>query len=250
MMKRKCLHCKHRRECYLKVKRNRRRFTVMVSVALVIMLVGTICAIANVITKEKKEEEIEAIKTVEMKPQQEMSSYPAEEDLPEIKTISKEENEESKVTANQIVEVTDEVPLIFSEAERIAMGKTVYKEARGECEKGRIAIVAVILNRLITGKVEYGAENGNVMEVITYSGAFAYPKDMTDEFFLNCPEYELCMEAVEKALNGEDPTREYFPEGACHFYSLVEPLSEKEAARREGIDIYVIGNQAFHNDLK
>ena len=76
--------------------------------------------------------------------------------------------------------------------------------------KGRIAIVAVILNRLITGKVEYGAENGNVMEVITYSGAFAYPKDMTDEFFLNCPEYELCMEAVEKALNGEDPTREYF----------------------------------------
>ena len=87
------------------------------------------------------------------------------------------------------------------------------------------------------------------MEVITYSGAFAYPKDMTDEFFLNCPEYELCMEAVEKALNGEDPTREYFHEGACHFYSLVEPLSEKEAARREGIDIYVIGNQAFHNDL-
>ncbi len=221
----------------------------MVSVALVIMLVATICAITNVITKQKKEEEIEAIKTVEMKPQQEMSSYPAEEDLPEIKTISKEENEESKVTANQIVEVTDEVPLIFSEAERIAMGKTVYKEARGECEKGRIAIVAVILNRLITGKVEYGAENGNVMEVITYSGAFAYPKDMTDEFFLNCPEYELCMEAVEKALNGEDPTREYFPEGACHFYSLVEPLSEKEAARREGIDIYVIGNQAFHNDL-
>ena len=131
----------------------------MVSVALVIMIIVTICAIA-VITKQKKEEEIEAIKTVEMKPQQEMSSYPAEEDLPEIKTISKEENEESKVTANQIVEVTDEVPLIFSEAERIAMGKTVYKEARGECEKGRIAIVAVILNRLITGKVEYGAENG------------------------------------------------------------------------------------------
>ena len=102
----------------------------MVSVALVIMIIGTICAIA-VITKQKKEEEIEAIKTVEMKPQQEMSSYPVEEDLPEIKTISKEENEESKVTVNQIVEVTDEVPLIFSEAERIAMGKTVYKEARG-----------------------------------------------------------------------------------------------------------------------
>ncbi len=54
-----------------------------------------------------------------MKPQQEMSSYPSvEEDLPEIKTISKEENEESKVTVNQIVEVTDEVPLIFSLKQR------------------------------------------------------------------------------------------------------------------------------------
>lgn len=221
----------------------------MVSLALIIMFVGAICALGNVIANQKEEDEIETIKTVEMKPQQEMSSCRTEEKPQEIRTISKEEKEEPKVTVNEIVEVTEEIPFIFSEAEKIAMGKTVYKEARGECEKGRIAIVATILNRLMTGKEEYGAENGNVMEVITYPGAFAYPRDMTDDFFLNCPEYNLCMEAVEKALSGEDPTREYFAEGACHFYSLVEPLSEKEAARREGIDIYVIGNQAFHNDL-
>lgn len=215
----------------------------MVIIALAIVIGCTICSIAN----STKHEEMEAVMTVEIKPLQEMSSHNTNES-PEIQTIGISEKE-TKVTSTQIVEVAEEVQLIFSKAEKIAMGKTVYKEARGECEEGRIAVVAVMINRLKTGSAEYGAENGNIMEVITYPGAFAYPKDMTDEFFLNCPEYEICMSAVEAAIAGEDPTKEHFSEGARHFYSVVEPLSEYEAAKREGIDIYVIGNQAFHNDM-
>ena len=214
----------------------------MVAVALIFASISTICSYAEKDDQEYQLEQIEIIQVTECEPQQELSSLPdSKEDMPEIKIISQ--------TVEDDNEIPEKMQNDFSENEKIAMGKTVYIEARGECEEGRIAIVSVILNRLKTRSAEYGAENGEVMEVITYPGAFAYPRDMTDEFFINCPEYEICMEAVEKALSGEDPTREHFPEGARHFYSLIEPLSEKEAAKREGIEIYVIGNQAFHNEL-
>lgn len=249
-LKQRCLRCDCRRKCRRRVKRNIRRFTMVVVIALLsIMLIGIVCLIASAATaaKYEKEEKFDTIRIVETRHQEELSSC---QDKPqEIKTINSAEREADEATSNQFVEVVEEVQFTFSEDEKIAMGKTLYIEARGECKKGRIAVIAVILNRLRSGREEYGAENGNVMEVITYPGAFAYPEDMTDEFFLNCPEYELCMESVEAAIAGEDPTREHFTEGARHFYSLVEPLSESEAAKREGIDIYKIGNQAFHNDM-
>lgn len=232
------------------------------AITLILMLISTICAIANITKSHEEKAKVETVKIVEWKPQQEMSSYRTEESFPEIRTISKEEkeaqstaspimemNEEVEATSSPIEESGEQTQVIFSEDEKIAMGKTVYNEARGECEQGRIAIAAVILNRLWTGKAEYGAENGDIMEVITYPAAFAYPKDMTDEFFLNCPEYEICMDAVEAAIAGEDPTKEHFQEGALHFYSLIEELSEKAKAAREGVDTYIIGNQAFHNDM-
>ncbi len=241
----KCKTCTNRRRCRRAIKKNRQKAPKMA------LLILTLVVITIVLCKTmlKKDDEAIVVKT--------------EVDLVEVQVASKAENIEMKqVTQDKKVvqisaepvkltaEVIEEDPITaFTESEKIAMGKTVYEEGRGECEEGRISIVAVILNRLKTRSKEYGAENGNVMEVITYPGAFAYPKDMTDDFFINCPEYEICMAAVEDAINGEDPTKAYFSNGAHHFYSIIEPLSEKETAKRENIDIYVIGNQAFHNDM-
>lgn len=247
-MTKKCETCANRRKCRRIIRKNRKRRGRAVAVAIII-LVAVMGGILFTTMFQKEDE------PVIMK---------AEVDLIEVRGASQVETEvkkvtqEEKQTTEQIIQPLDEEDeedeekeeaVTFTESEKIAMGKTVYKEARGECEDGRIAIVAVILNRLETGSEEYGAENGNVMEVITYPGAFAYPKDMTDETFINCPEYEMCMAAVEAAISGVDPTRIHFPQGARHFYSLVEELSEKAKANREGVDTYIIGNQAFHNDM-
>ena len=66
-----------------------------------------------------------------MKPQQEMSSYPRPKKIcPKSKLSAKKENEESKVTVNQIVEVTDEVPLIFSEAREDCHGQNSLQRGK------------------------------------------------------------------------------------------------------------------------
>lgn len=244
-LSRKCRRCRHYEACARKV----RTHTLKVGALLVLTCVCVTFVGIKICSHEEKPEPIEST----WESQTLTSYYPSSEyetmkpNATSEKADKQSETDESLFEESE--EIQEETQEKFSESEKIAMGKTVYKEARGECEEGRIAIVAVILNRLATGREEYGAENGDVMEVITYPGAFAYPRDMTDEFFINCPEYEICMEAVERAINGEDPTREYFPEGARHFYSLLEPLSEYEAARREGIYQQVIGNQAFHNEF-
>lgn len=242
-MDRKCRTCKNRKRCLAKVNRNRNYVRVIVNgskvIVPMIVCVALVCTLCKIFLNVNQAEAIET----ESNTTEQYNNYQNDESNHDE---SSDVTEEPIDTEQPISEGTRGV---FTESEKIAMGKTVYKEARGECEEGRVAVVAVILNRLETGRQEYGAENGNIMEVITYPGAFAYPKDMTDEFFLNCPEYDLCMEAVERAINGEDPTRSHFPDGARHFYSVTEPLSQQEAAKRNGIDKLVIGNQAFHNDF-
>lgn len=129
----------------------------------------------------------------------------------------------------------------FSYEEMVMMAKVVYREARGECERGRVAVVAVIINRLLNG--EFG---NSISEVIKQENAFANISCVTDEMLKANPQ---CMEAVELACNGWDPTREWFEDGALFFYNPNGDLSDEARAAREGVEQYAIGNHNFHIEL-
>lgn len=161
----------------------------------------------------------------------------------------------------------------FTFEEQLALGKMVLAEAENQVVelsqkeidklkaegidpetvrlRGLIAVAAVPINRLESRRAEFDAENGNILEVVNKPYAFATNSNMKDEIFMNHPMYEDCMKAVYYAMCGVDPTEEHFGNGGARFfYSLVVPLSSDAAAARENLDIYVIGDHAFHFDFK
>lgn len=127
--------------------------------------------------------------------------------------------------------------------EKLELAKLVWKEARGECLEGKVAVVATVFNRLNSGKSEF--DTSSIHSVITQSGAYASIKNV-DASKID----DECYEAVELALKGYDPTREMFPDGGAYFfYNPNGNLSEKIRKEREGIQVLVIGNHCFHADI-
>ena len=171
-----------------------------------------------------------------------------------------EEVEETTIFENAEVEFLETQPVVIPRIsayeageiyyykvtyqEKILMAKLVYVEARGECFEGKVAVAAVALNRKYSGRTEFN--RNSIESVITQPGAFASISGVTQEMLDSVPE---CMEAVEAALKGWDPTRKLFEEGACFFYAPAH-ISEKEMLKRVGIPTLYIGNHAFHNELK
>ena len=126
--------------------------------------------------------------------------------------------------------------------EKVMMAKVVYREARGECERGRVAVAAVIINRYLNGG--FGS---SISEVVRQTNAFANISYVTDDMLESNPQ---CMEAVELACKGWDPTREWFEDtGALFFYNPNGDLSPEARAAREGVEQYSIGNHNFHVEL-
>jgi spore germination cell wall hydrolase CwlJ-like protein len=126
--------------------------------------------------------------------------------------------------------------------EKVMMAKVVYREARGECERGRVAVAAVIINRYLNGGF-----GGSISEVVRQTNAFANISYVTDDMLEANPQ---CMEAVELACKGWDPTREWFEDtGALFFYNPNGDLSPEARAAREGVEQYSIGNHNFHVEL-
>ena len=140
--------------------------------------------------------------------------------------------------------------VVLTEDEKIAMGKVVWKESRGEPYEGKVAVAAVILNRFDTKDPDFGADTGEILRIISYPGAFASIKNFSDEEFKGTQEFDECMRAVEDAISGNDPTKVHFKDGALFFYSTIVDLDPDEMARREEIDVYPIGNHNFHIELK
>ncbi len=128
--------------------------------------------------------------------------------------------------------------------DKIIMAKVLYRECRGECFKGKVAVAAVILNRFYSGLSEFDTES--IYAVVTQGSQFADISEVTMDDLDSVPE---CMEAVEAACKGWDPTREMFPEGARHFYAPKGDIAPYQLAIREGINELVIGNHNFHNDF-
>ena len=134
---------------------------------------------------------------------------------------------------------------IISEEDKIMMAKVVWAESRGEPYEGKVAVAAVILNRYSFDENEYDFKNDSIKSVILQKNQFASIKNVTSK---DLDEYPECMQAVEAACKGWDPTRKKFKEGALYFYAP-DLISEEMEAAREGIEILVIGGHNFHIEL-
>ena len=132
----------------------------------------------------------------------------------------------------------------ISYEDKVLIAKTVWVESGTEPFEGQVAVAAVILNRFYSDIPYFHRDS--IEAVITQPYQFADGSNVSMETLEAHPS---CMEAVEAACKGWDPTRAMFPEGALYFYApaLVKGY-QKEV--REGIRYLQIGNVNFHLDFE
>lgn len=121
----------------------------------------------------------------------------------------------------------------ITDAEKMLIAKVVWKEARGESFEGQVAVAATVFNRLMCN--DPAIHNDSIYSVVTQSGAYASISDVTED------QARTCMEAVEQACRGYDPTRAVFENGARFFYA--------QDWIRYGVKTLVIGGHTFHDDF-
>lgn len=102
--------------------------------------------------------------------------------------------------------------LIISQSDVYDLARLVHGEARGESFEGKVAIVAVVMNRLESKK--FGS---SVKQVIFEPGAFTAIND--GQFYME-PD-ESSYQAVQAALRGWDPTG-----GAIYYWNPVTATSK------------------------
>ncbi len=108
---------------------------------------------------------------------------------------------QKKATSNKSGDQTSE----FSAFEKKLLAKAVYSEARGESFRGQVAVAAVILNR-----IDHASFPNSVRGVIYQENAFTAVADGQ----INLEPDQKAVDAVEKAIQGEDPTH-----GAVYYYN-------------------------------
>lgn len=201
--------------------------------------------IANIQEGQKSERYRTQIVMVDEMPEEPKEIGNEAEELREIQDETNETNETMVLLPEISPYAPNEVYYYdVSYEDKIIIGKTLFAECRGECFRGKVAVAAVILNRFYSGLPEFDTES--IYTVITQGNQFADISKITIEDLESVPE---CMEAVEAACKGWDPTRELFPEGAKHFYAPKGDIAPYQLAIREGIQELSIGNHNFHNDF-
>ena len=178
-----------------------------------------------------------------------------------IETIEQEEVLDEEVQPEEIsdAEILEEVNEIVAQispyapgvtyyynlsyADKVCIAKVVYGEARGECLEGQVAVAAVILNRFYSNNAFF--KKDSIYSVCTQPYQFASIDNVTDEMLAANPS---CMEAVEKACLGWDPTRQLFADGACYFFDP-EGVEGYQKEIRTDIEYLQIGNHRFHNEF-
>lgn len=131
----------------------------------------------------------------------------------------------------------------LSKEDKVLIARVVYAEARGESFEGKVAVAAVILNRYASKDACFNTTS--IETVVRQRAAFASIDGVTMSKLNSVPS---CMEAVEAACKGWDPTRKLFSEGAKYFYAPAS-ISSEQMALREGVATLHIQNHAFHNDF-
>lgn len=131
--------------------------------------------------------------------------------------------------ANDITPVADP-SLAVADEEVKNLAKVIYAESRGECLEGKIAVGAVVMNRLNSGG--YGR---SITDVIKKPGQFASIDWISDGMLNSNPE---CMQAAKLALSGQDPTC-----GMLYFNS------DKNSIKHIRPDRVYIGNHQFYKNF-
>lgn len=132
----------------------------------------------------------------------------------------------------------------LSEEDKIYIAKVVYREARGECLEGSVAVAATILNRYVSDSELFNSES--IHSLVTQKNQFADISKVTKKML---EEYPNCLQSVELACKGWDPTRACFEDGAKYFYAPNSKMSEYQKKLRKNIIKYTIGNHNFHNEF-
>lgn len=108
------------------------------------------------------------------------------------------------------------------------LARLVYGEARGEPYKGKVAVAAVVLNR-----IESSSFPNTMSGVIYQSGAFS----VVDDGQINLSPNQECINAARDAMNGWDPT------GGCLYYYNPAKTTNKWMLSHKVV--MKIGNHAF-----
>mgnify|MGYP001018946471 FL=1 len=116
----------------------------------------------------------------------------------------------------------------YNESETYLLGRLVHGEARGEPYVGKVAVAAVVLNR-----VKSPSFPNTISGVIYQSGAF----DAVSDGQINLTPDEDSLRAARDALNGWDPT------GGCLYY--YNPKTAVDGWIRTRTVKTVIGNHYF-----
>lgn len=109
------------------------------------------------------------------------------------------------------------------------LARLVYAEARGETYKGKVAVAAVVLNRVDSAKFP-----NTISGVIYQKNAFACVADGQ----INLTPNAECIRAAKEAMNGWDPT------GGCLFFFNARDIPSSSWVRTLTIKT-VIGNHSF-----
>lgn len=100
----------------------------------------------------------------------------------------------------------------YTSSEVYLLAKCIYAEARGESYTGKVAVGAVILNRVKSSKFP-----NTISGVIYQPGAFTAVSDGQ----INLSPNDECMRAAKDAINGWDPTY-----GCIYYYNPAKATSQ------------------------
>ncbi len=149
-------------------------------------------------------------------------------DLGEGITVEEEKKalEEAKAMAKQTTQITTEQKAAVTATydDVTILGALIQLESGHECYEGQVAVGAVCMNRLRSGR--YG---GNIADVIYAKGQFPATAKRVASVAANGVK-PSCLQAAQEAFNGVDNTG-----GATHFITI-----------RSGHGGLVIGNHVFY----
>lgn len=194
--------------------------------------------------KHAEQEEIETIEVSEINQEEEASieAY-AEIESQQVEEVAEVIADESGQPRISAYEPGTSYYYELTAEDKKDIEKLLYREARGECYKGKVAVAAVVLNRYYSDNP--GFNHDSIHGVITQSGAFASISNVTQSMLDTVPDLA---EAVEDACRGWDPTREVFEKGALFFYAPTEVRGYQKEVR-DGITVMQIGGHNFHFDF-
>ena len=167
-----------------------------------------------------------------------------------LKAFAAEQDDEMLAMVNPITSMTlvdAKTSYQYSQEEVLAVMQVVYGEASGESIKGKTAVAAVVLNRF------FGVNNwphDNIVNVTNQSGQFHRVNKSFEWIAANYPDIVF---AVAYAMQGYDPTGEYFPAGAEYFHADWKRgvLGETSiVTRNSGSVMMIIDHQAYYYDYK